>query len=608
MAESHDELLGRYLVQQGIIDAETFEEAKSQVKPGGANLTQVLLGSGRITAQDLARAAENVPLADEPPEPAHEPPTAPPRPSAAPAAPRARPAGAAGDSAKQSLANYEVDPEALRDVPRSVAEKNLVLPLQISQDRVLVAMADATDVFAMDEVRSRTGRRVEPVEVDEEELRRAIETYYVNRARSQVNVTAGTVNISESLGGSEALSGFDDALAKMIDQAPVVRIVEQILRDAVRSRASDVHIEPRGEDVAVRFRVDGKLQVITTLPADMHRYVLSRIKILAGEDIAETRIPQDGRFATVVDDRPIDLRVSTLPTFWGEKAVMRILDKSRTLVSLTQLGFLPDMLKVYEQLINMPQGMLLVTGPTGSGKTTTLYASLHSVNDETKNITTVEDPIEYEVMGLNQVQVNPSIDMTFASALRSILRQDPDVILVGEMRDQETAEMGFRASLTGHLVLSTLHTNDAPSAAIRLADMGIAPYLVASSLIGILAQRLVRQLCTHCRMESEPTTTEIERLQLSAEQAGRIRFHRSRGCTHCRNTGFSGRIALYELMTINGEIREAIACGANSSQLRQVALKNGMKSLKFDGLSKIHQGTTSASEVISVLFAADTLG
>jgi len=533
------------------------------------------------------------------------PPAAPAAP-AGPTAPAPRQATRPRPAGKASLSSYEVDPEALRDVPRSVAERYLVLPLQISSDRILVAMADATNVFAMDEVRQRTGRRVEPIEVAQEELEAAIDQYYQNLARSSVNMTSTSRDIGESISGGDYKNAVDNALAEMLDQAPVVRILEQILRDAVRERASDIHIEPRAENVAVRFRIDGQLQTKTMLPSDMHRYVLSRIKILAGEDISENRIPQDGRFATTIDDRPVDLRVSTLPTFWGEKAVMRILDKTRALVSLTQLGFMPEMRKQFEDLINQPQGMILVTGPTGSGKTTTLYASLHAINDDTKNITTVEDPIEYEVSGLNQVQTHAHINLTFSEALKSILRQDPDVILVGEMRDFETAEMGFRAALTGHLVLTTLHTNDAPSATTRLVDMGIQPYLIASTVVGVLAQRLVRKLCSHCREACDISPEELETLQLTPEQAGKIQFHRGRGCAHCRNTGYQGRVALYELMMMNNDIREGITKNMNAAQVRQIALRSGMKSLKYDGLMKVHQGVTSAHEVTKVMFAGDT--
>ncbi|MEN6304188.1 MAG: ATPase, T2SS/T4P/T4SS family [Armatimonadia bacterium] len=602
MASADEERLASALVDSGVLSAEQLEEARQASESSGMNLVQTLLRQRLVTAADIAQAASAMPAAAAPEAPQPPEPAAPQAP-ARPAPPqRTRPISGGG---KQSLASYEIDPEALRDIPRSVAERYHVLPLQISADRILVAMADASNVFAMDEIRSRTGRRVEPIEVAEEEINQAIDQYYANLARAQVNVTATTRDLGESIAAGDYGNAVDNALAEMLDQAPVVRIVEQILRDAVRMRASDIHIEPRGEHVAVRFRVDGQLQTITNLPSDMHRYVLSRIKILAGEDIAETRVPQDGRFATEVDDRPIDLRVSTLPTFWGEKAVMRILDKSRALVSLTQLGFQPEMRKQYEDLISMPQGMILVTGPTGSGKTTTLYASLYAINDETKNITTVEDPIEYEVSGLNQVQVHSAIDLTFAAALRSILRQDPDVILVGEMRDFETAEMGFRAALTGHLVLSTLHTNDAPSAATRLVDMGIAPYLIASTVVGVLAQRLVRKLCTHCREACDPSQEELERLQMSAEAAAKIQFHRGRGCAHCRNTGYQGRIALYELLLMNNDIRDGITKGYNAAQVRQIALKSGMRSLKYDGLAKVHQGVTSANEVTKVMFAGD---
>ncbi len=607
MATLDDEQLASALVSIGVISALELQQAREMQEAEGKNLVQTLLGSGMVAAHDIARATEA--MADaQPQEPQPEAPDESEafeatemldqqvsEPPAAP--PRKRRKGQA------SLDDYEIDPLALQDVPRSVAEQYTLLPIQVSQDRILVAMADSTDVFAMDEVRSRTGKRVEPIEVDEEELRRAIEQFYSTHARSKVKMV-DTQDLGVAV-GTAGVEGVDDSLAEMLDQAPVVRIVQEIVKDAVRMNASDIHIEPRGEHVTVRYRLDGQLNVVTELPTDMHRYVLSRIKILAGEDIAETRKPQDGRFATIVDDRPIDLRVSTLPTYWGEKAVLRILDKSRTLVSLNQLGFRPDTQKEFDTLIARKQGMILVTGPTGSGKTTTLYASLHKLNDDTKNITTVEEPVEYEVEGLNQVAVNEAVDLTFATALRSILRQDPDVILIGEIRDLDTAQMAFRASLTGHLVLSTLHTNDAPSAATRLVDIGIPAYITASSLIGVLAQRLVRRLCKRCREACDATEAELDALQLSKEQATKVQFHRARGCQHCRNTGYSGRVALYELMAINPEIRGAITTGMNAAELRQIAIKTGMRTLKYDGLAKIHNGITSAHEVAGVMFAGD---
>ncbi|MEA3401085.1 MAG: ATPase, T2SS/T4P/T4SS family [Armatimonadota bacterium] len=602
MASERDEKLAQTLVEMGVLTPEQLDQAHRKVDGEGVSLVQALLGMDLATAQDLARAAERMPREGEGQSPA--------RAEAQQQeveAPRKR--RAARTDGKASLDSYEVDPEALTDVPKAVAEQHLVLPIQVSEDRMLVAMADPGDVFAIDEIRSRTGKRVEAIDVDEVELRNAIDHYYAARARSQVSMQATTsTELDMRVTDSEFAGEMDQKLAEMIDQAPVVAIVEQILKEAVRMRASDIHVEPRAENVRVRYRVDGQLMTFTTLPSDMHRYALSRIKIMAGADISETRLPQDGRFATEVDERPIDVRVSTLPTYWGEKAVMRILDKSRALVSLNQLGMSQETMNTWERLLHTRQGMLLVTGPTGSGKSTTLYASLHTINDETKNITTVEDPIEYQVAGINQTQVHPRIDLTFASTLRHILRQDPDIILVGEIRDLETAEMAFRASMTGHLVLSTLHTNDAPSAATRLVDMGVEPYLIASSMIGVIAQRLVRRICPRCREEVEPSEMELDRLELSAEQAKKIKFHHGRGCAMCRNTGYSGRIGVYELMPITPELRDAIAAEATAAELRRIALRSGMRSLKYDGLSKVNAGITTAAEVLTLLFAGEEVG
>jgi type IV pilus assembly protein PilB len=608
MAESRDEMIVKALVAQGKLAPGQVLAAQERARDAGVGLVMALIQGGYVTTNDIASAAEHLPAA-APPAPVHEEiPLGPHNDQALePAEPAARPAGPRTLRPRRaSLSSYQVDPEALRDVPKVVAEEHRVLPLQISDDRILVAMADSSDVFAMDAIRSRTRRRVEAVEVDEAELMRAIDEFYAAHAQAQVSTTAATKDLGSNVSGVEDLTGaVDRTLLDMLDQGHVIEIVRAILREAIRLKASDIHIEPRADSVQIRYRIDGRLTTHTTLPSDMLRFVVSRIKILAECDISESRVPQDGRFATTVDDRAIDLRVSTLPTFWGEKVVLRILDRSSTLVSLSQLGFMPETLREFEKLIRSPQGMLLVTGPTGSGKSTTLYAALHAINDETRNITTVEDPIEYEVEGLNQTQVHPRIDLTFARALRHILRQDPDVILVGEIRDLETAEMAFRASLTGHLVLSTLHTNDAPSAATRLIDTGVQPYIVASSLIGVLAQRLVRRICTRCRETCEASPVELDRLALTPEQAKKIQFHRGRGCQRCRNTGYSGRIALYELMTMSPEVREAISTNQNASVLRQLAVRKGMRTLKLDGLSKVHQGVTSAAEVISVMFAGD---
>jgi type IV pilus assembly protein PilB len=583
------------LQRMGLVNDVQLEEAREEAQRSGGNLAQTLLRLGYVSAHEIAQAVE----------------AAAPEPAALESVVNvgldegALAAQTAGG--KASLGSYDIDPAAVRAIPRALAEEYQVLPISISNERILLAMADATNVLAIDAVRLHSRRRVEPVEVDGAELSKAIEQYYTAQARQKAaiaqkarDLSASVVDLGEGRGGDREMLG-------MLDQAPVVRVVEGIVREAVRQNASDIHLEPRSDCLQIRYRIDGVLQTQTTLKKELQQYVLSRVKILAGEDISENRKPQSGRFEFVLDDRPIDLRVSTIPTFWGEKTVMRLLDKSRVFVSLSHLGFLADMQEQFERLLRLHQGLILVTGPTGSGKSTTLYAALHTINDDTKNITTVEDPIEYEVEGLNQVQVHPQIGLDFAAALREILRQDPDVILVGEIRDLETAQMTFRAAMTGHLVLSTLHTNDAPSAATRLADMGIPPYIVGSSLTGVLAQRLVRRICTKCRAPHQPTPQELSALGLGEEGAKKIKFYWGRGCAHCRNTGYTGRVALYELMLMNDELRRALSKGEDASVLRQIALRTGMKPLRYDGFAKIHQGITTAQEVINVTFAPDTM-
>ncbi len=612
MSEIDEKKLADRLQAMGLLDEVMLDDARRLQAEQGVGLIQALLQMGLVTANDISAAVSDVSgigdlPADEPSGHADmaEMGGLP----AEPVAAAPKPARSGAGRASASLDQYEVDVEALRAIPRGLADEYCLLPLQISPDRILVAMADADNVFALDAVRDHTGHRVEAVKVEEAELRKAIDHYYATLARERIKLASASKELGASMQQQTELSGaalmIDRDLLEVLDTAPVVRLVETLVKDAVRMDASDIHVEPREEYVQVRFRVDGRLMTHAHLPKSMQQGVTSRIKILADEDIAETRQPQDGRFSVMVDDRAIDLRVSTLPTFWGEKAVMRILDKSRVFVSLTQIGFRRDMLDEYEKLSAMPQGMVLVTGPTGSGKSTTLYATLHTINDEIKNITTVEDPIEYEIHGVNQVQVNPHVELTFAHALRFILRQDPDIILVGEIRDLETADMAFRAALTGHLVLSTLHTNDAPSAGTRLVNMGMEPYIIASTVTGVLAQRLVRRICPRCREQVEPSQGDLERLQIAAEQASKIRFHRGRGCQYCRNTGYAGRLALFELMVMNDELRDGITRGANASELRAVAVRAGMKTLKHDGLLKIHHGVTSASEVAAVMFASD---
>jgi len=599
MDDANDEQLGQDLVESGIINQSQLEEVRQEAEESGRGLISVLLEKGYTSAADLATAVQSR-EEDAPPQTEE-------RRSPQPTISRAEGPQEKTGTSPATLSAYEIEMEAIRAIPRAIAEEYTALPLQISQERILVAMADETNVLAIDAIRSRTGRKVEPVEIPAEQIEKAIDQYYTRQARASIRVSEQAKDLSAAVSGTEAVSGIDTELIQMLDAGPVVRIVETIIQNAAQMHASDIHIEPRADHVQVRYRVDGQLSTVTKLPKDMQRAVLSRIKLLADENIAETRFPQGGRFDAIVEGRPVDLRVSTLPTYWGEKVVLRLLDKSRVFVSLSELGFLPQMQKEFEELVTRPQGMILVTGPTGSGKSTTLYAALHTINEDRINISTVEDPIEYEVQGLNQTQVKPDIGLDFAEFLRHILRQDPDVILVGEIRDLETAQMAFRASLTGHLVLSTLHTNDAPSAVTRLVDIGIAPYIIGSSILGVLAQRLVRRICPHCREQYRPSSQELERLNLSEEQAEKIRFHIGRGCRECRNTGYSGRVAVYELMKMNDELRRALSRGEDASALRRIAVKSGMKTLRYDALTKVHQGITSVHEVLNVMFAPELM-
>lgn len=564
-----DDRIAQALVERGVITDQQLERARHMQTNMGGPLTEALVRLGFVTAQDIGQVAEAL---------------------------------EAERGTKESLANYRIDPEAVRSIPRSVAEQHLVLPIAMSDDRIVVAMPDATNVFAMDEVRARTGRKVEPIEVDEDELRRAIDEYYSVQVRDTIPVSGAVVDTSQPLAGTELLAETSDEIIQMVDQRPVIQVVDTVIKKAIEARASDIHVEPREHNLTIRYRIDGVLHKVFELPKDMQEVVVARLKILANMDIAERRLPQDGRFQASAGDTVVDLRVSSLPTFFGEKIVLRLLDKSQVLVSLNQLGFQRDTLALFERLVTAPHGMILVTGPTGSGKSTTLYAALQRVKSDTKNIVTVEDPIEFQVEGINQSQVHYKIGLDFATCLRSILRQDPDVILVGEIRDLDTAEMAFRASLTGHLVLSTLHTNDAPSAVTRLRDMGVAPYLIASSVIGVLAQRLVRQICTRCRSQYTPHPVELEQLGLSENDAEKMTFHRGRGCAHCRNTGYYGRVGIFELMAMDNDIRHLIMSAATASDLRAAAIKGGMRTLRDDGLQKISSGMTTAEEVIRAVY------
>lgn len=498
------------------------------------------------------------------------------------------------------LSNTDLSLEIARTVPEDVCRRYKLIPVGKEGERLFIAMADPLDVYAIDHVRLITGFIVEPRVATESSIQAAIDKIFgveksVKEALEQIEDLPGAkVPTEEEIAVEE--------LREIADQAPIVRLVNLIITQAVRERATDIHIEPRKSDIAVRYRVDGLLHNARLVPKHLHPAITSRIKIISGMNIAERRIPQDGRIPLNVDGKEIDLRVSTLPTIFGEKIVMRILDKSSTLLSLSQLGFQHEAQMVFERIINQPYGMILITGPTGSGKTTTLYAVLRQLNSPEKNLITVEDPVEYQLTGVNQVQINPKANLTFANSLRSILRQDPDIIMVGEIRDSETAEIAINAALTGHLVLSTLHTNDAPSAITRLVDMGIEPFLIASSLIGVTAQRLVRKICPYCKIEYTPHIDSLSFLDLEIPK--NVKLYRGHGCDKCQGKGYMGRTALQEVMVVDESIKTLILERASSSMIKEQARKNGMRTLLEDGWAKALEGITTVEEVLRVVATA----
>jgi type IV pilus assembly protein PilB len=508
---------------------------------------------------------------------------------------------------------FEVDPAAVALVPQETAERYAVLPLSRVGATLTLAMVDPTNVFAIDDIKFMTGLSVEPVVVSETALTTAVAKYYgssreLELARVMEDLVAETTGQTDygldidqvDLNEEEEIDL--ENLEKMSEDAPVVKLVNVILVDALRRSASDIHIEPYEKEFRVRFRMDGVLYNIMNPPLKMRDALTSRLKIMARLDIAEKRLPQDGRIKIRVRlegrSRELDFRVSTLPTIFGEKMVLRLLDKENLRLDMTQLGFEPESLDKFKRNISKPYGMVLVTGPTGSGKTSTLYSALQSLNTPDTNIMTAEDPVEFNLPGINQVQMKESIGLNFAAALRSFLRQDPNIILVGEIRDFETAEIGVKAALTGHLVLSTLHTNDAPSTISRLMNMGIEPFLVATSVNLIQAQRLVRKICKECKAEFIAPVEALIDVGFSANIAKDLKTFKGQGCAACNGTGYKGRIGLYEVMEITDDLRELILVGASGLELRRKAIEEGMLTLRQSGLEKIRQGLTTVEEVV----------
>jgi general secretion pathway protein E len=474
------------------------------------------------------------------------------------------------------------------------------VPVAFENNVLTLAMTDPLDDATLDLVRQATGFSVRPVLGTESEILDVLEKFYGSAASTFGRIIEG-IDDGNLEGLSDEIEDIEQ-LKDLASEAPVIRLVNLIISKAIESRASDIHIEPFEKDLKVRYRIDGILYDVESPPKKLKAAIISRIKIMAKLNIAERRLPQDGRIKLKVLGKEIDLRVSTLPTMYGESVVMRILDKGNSdIYNIRSLGFPEDSLHDLESLIRRPHGILLVTGPTGSGKTTTLYSALDTINLSDKKIITIEDPVEYQMDGVNQIQVNPLIGLTFASGLRHIVRQDPDVIMIGEIRDLETAEIAIRAALTGHLVFSTLHTNDAPSAITRLVDMGAEDYLIASSLLGVLAQRLVRVICPHCRVEVFPVSEMLDEIGYRRGNGHEPHhFYEGKGCERCANTGFVGRIGIYELMLINDELRKLTIGKADSGQLRKKAMESGMRPLRDDGWLKVRQGLTTIAEVLRV--------
>ncbi|MEC5187214.1 type IV pilus assembly protein PilB [Geobacillus thermodenitrificans] len=541
--------LGDLLVEAGLITKEQLAEALRERVPG-QKLGDALLQRGYITEQQLIEVLEfqlGIPHV--------------------------------------SLYRYPIDPKATSLVPKEFARRHMVMPLKVEGERLLVAMADPMDFFVIDDLRLSTGFQIETAIASKDDILRAINKYYDIDEVFADFVQASPLEVRED-------EQADD------DDSPIVRLVNQILQLAVEQRASDIHIDPQETKVLIRYRIDGLLRTERALPKHMQSMLTARIKILANMDITEHRIPQDGRMKMDIDFHPVDLRVSTLPTVYGEKIVMRVLDLGAALNDIHKLSFNSVNLERFIRLIERPNGIVLITGPTGSGKSSTLYAALNHLNREEVNIITIEDPVEYQIEGVNQIQVNPNVGLTFAQGLRSILRQDPNIIMVGEIRDRETAEVAIRASLTGHLVLSTLHTNDALSTITRLIDMGIEPFLVATSLVGVVSQRLVRRVCRDCQETYEPTKREKE---IFARRGIEVQtLARGRGCPMCNMTGYRGRLAIHELLVVTDEMRRVILNNEPFSKLRELAIQSKMIFLLDDGLLKVKQGITTLEEVLKV--------
>jgi type IV pilus assembly protein PilB len=564
--------LGDLLVKDGLITSAQLEKAVSIQRQEGGRLGEILVKIGVIKEEKLIAAL-------------------------------GRQLGVPYFTLGTGMLKPAVDQDLEHLISQDVAIKNFVLPLSRTLRSLTVAMADPLDLILIDNLKKLTGCEINPVIATKPDISKAIEDFYGKSAMLKEAVEASydltAVAAPEEISSEQELS-LDKLIARA-EEAPVVKLVDLIIRQAIDERASDIHIEPFKDRISLRYRIDGKLYEIPPPARHLHLPIISRIKILSKLDIAEKRLPQDGAFLVKVEDRPVDLRISTIPTIYGEKVVMRILDRSTVVLELTSLGFDAEQLQDIRRMINMPYGLVFLTGPTGSGKTTTLYAILNEIKSPSKNIITIEDPVEYKLEGINQVQIKPEIGLTFATALRSFLRQDPDIMLVGEVRDLETAEICLRSGLTGHLVLSTLHTNDAASAVTRLIDIGIEPYLIAPSLLMVVAQRLVRRLCPDCKEAYEPSSDQLKSVKLKTDL-----IYRPKGCAKCNQLGYRGRLCIAEIMLINDKIRALVTQRESFQTIKEEARKTAnMHTLYESAIRKVEEGSTSIEEALAVTLGAD---
>jgi type IV pilus assembly protein PilB len=564
MEKTRRDRLGRILVQNNLISVEQLDEALTESGDSGKSLARVLVDMGMLTeAQLTSILAEKIGIE------------------------------------YMDLGSYHIDPEAANIIDIEMAKRYLALPIDYKDGKLVVAMADPTNVFALDDIRIMGGMEIMPVVSTKADIISAIETYVRNTAEMVEEFGEAEYLEEEEEGEEEAEEVFREAG----EDAPIVKYVNLIISEAVNEGASDVHVEPGVKEVRIRYRVDGVLREVRRSPKKVHPGMVSRIKILSNMNITERRVPQDGRFTMSVAGKDIDLRAASLPTVYGEKIVLRILDRSSILISLTDLGLESEPLRVFSESFHKPYGTVIVTGPTGSGKTTTMYAALGELNRREVNTITVEDPVEYQMAGLNQVQVNAKVGLTFAASLRSILRCDPDIVMIGEIRDTESAKMAIESALTGHMVLCTLHTNDAPSAMTRMIEMGVEPFLIASAVDAVVSQRLARRLCVHCRQETTYKSEYLEKIGFPVDGEEKVTLYRAKsgGCPFCSKAGFRGRIGLYEVLGMDEDIEKLIVGMATARDIGTLAREKGMSTLRQDGYIKVKKGITSIEEVLRVV-------